>query len=74
MAKQRERDRFDGYAVVLFVDEDNDWLAHITDLPRISAFGPTPEEALEELDVAWAAARESCAARGVEISAARARA
>jgi predicted RNase H-like HicB family nuclease len=73
MAKRRERDRFDGYAVELFLDEDNDWLAHLVELPGISAFGRTPEKALEELDVAWAAARESYAARGVEIPAAPAR-
>ena len=73
MAKRRERDRFDGYAVELFLDEDNDWLAHLVELPGISAFGPTPEKALKELDIAWAAARESYAARGLEIPAAPAR-
>ncbi len=73
MAKQRERDRFDGYAVELFLDEDNDWLAHLVELPGISAFGRTPEKALEELDVAWAAARESYAACGLEIPVAPAR-
>ena len=73
MAKQRERDRFDGYAVELFLDEDNDWLAHLVELPGISAFGPTPEKALTELDVAWAAARESYATRGLEIPVAPAR-
>ncbi|MGB8413469.1 MAG: toxin-antitoxin system HicB family antitoxin [Candidatus Binatus sp.] len=73
MAKQRERERFDGYAVELFLDEDNDWLAHLVELPGISAFGRTPEKALEELDVAWAAAKESYAARGLEIPVASAR-
>jgi predicted RNA binding protein YcfA (HicA-like mRNA interferase family) len=28
-ARRRARDRFDGYAVELFLDEDNDWLAHL---------------------------------------------
>jgi predicted RNase H-like HicB family nuclease len=70
---QRERDRFDGYTVELFLDEDNDWLAHLVELPGISAFGPSPEKALKQLDIAWAAARESYAARGVEIPAAPAR-
>jgi predicted HicB family RNase H-like nuclease len=73
MAKQRVKDRFDGYAVELFLDEDNDWLAHLIELPGISAFGPTPEKALKELDVAWAAAKESYAVRGVEIPAAPSR-
>jgi predicted RNase H-like HicB family nuclease len=73
MAKQRKRDRFDGYAVELFPDEDNDGLAHLVELPGISAFGPTPEKALEELDAAWAAAKESYAAHGLEIPVAPAR-
>lgn len=63
MTKQRERERFDGYAVELFLDEYNDWLAHLVELPGISAFGSTPEKALKELDVAWAAAKESYVAR-----------
>ena len=45
MAKQKESARFDGYAVELFLDEDNDWLAHLVELPGISAFGSTPEPA-----------------------------
>ena len=73
MAKQRTRDRFDGYAVELFLDEDNDWLAHFVELPGISAFGQSAEIALKELDVAWAAAKESYEARGVEIPSAPAR-
>jgi predicted HicB family RNase H-like nuclease len=74
MAKQKkERDRLDGYAVELFLDEDNDWLAHLVELPAISAFGATPEKALAELDVAWAAAKESYAAHGLGIPVAPAR-
>ena len=52
MAKRKARDRFDGYAVELFLDEDNDWLAHLVELPGISAFGSTPEKALKELGLA----------------------
>ena len=70
MAKRKERDRFDGYAVELFLDEDNDWLAHLVELPGISAFDPTPAKALKELHVGWALAKESYAARGVAIPAA----
>jgi predicted HicB family RNase H-like nuclease len=73
MANQRKRDRFDGYAVELFLDEDIDWLAHLVELPGISTFGSTPDKALKELDVAWAAAKESYAARGVQIPAAPSR-
>ncbi len=73
MARQKENARFDGYAVELFLDEDNDWLAHLVELPGISAFGSSPEKALKELDLAWGAAKESYAARGIEIPAAPAR-
>jgi predicted HicB family RNase H-like nuclease len=73
MAKQHERERFDGYAVELFLDEDGDWVAHLAELPGISAFGLTPEKALKELDTAWAAAKESYAARGVDVPVAPAR-
>ena len=66
MARQRARDSFDGYAVEMFLDEDKDWLAHLVELPAVSAFGPTPDAALRELDVAWAAAKESFVARGVK--------
>jgi predicted RNase H-like HicB family nuclease len=51
-------DRFDGYGVTLFQDEDGDYLAHLTELPSISAFGPTSEKALDELAVAWDLAKE----------------
>ena len=33
--------KFDGFAIELFIDEDNDWLAHFIELPNISAFGST---------------------------------
>ncbi len=46
------KDRFDGYGVTLFQDEDADYLAHLTELPNVSAFGPTPERALDELAIA----------------------
>ena len=32
---------------------------HFVELPNVSAFGPTPEKALKELDVAWALVKES---------------
>ncbi|MGA2410066.1 MAG: type II toxin-antitoxin system HicB family antitoxin [Candidatus Binataceae bacterium] len=52
-------DRFDGYGVELFLDDDRDWLAHLVELPNVSAFGSTPEKALNELDVAWELVKES---------------
>jgi predicted RNase H-like HicB family nuclease len=71
MAKKKERDRFDSYSVELFLDEDNDWLARLFELPGISAFGPTHGKALKELEVAWEAAKESNAGRGLAFPAAR---
>lgn len=51
---------FDGFTVNLYRDEDGDWLAHFEELPNISAFSKTPEEALKELSVAWESVKESC--------------
>ncbi len=36
------KDIFDGFTVNLFFDEDGDYLAHLVELPNVSAFGPTP--------------------------------
>ena len=52
-------DNFDGFSVNLFQDEDGDWLAHLVEMPGISAFAHTPAAALVELDQAWEAAKES---------------
>ena len=54
----RALDTFDGFTVNLFLDEDGDYLAHFVELPNVSAFGPTPSEALTELKVAWALMKE----------------
>lgn len=44
---------FDGFIINLYVDEQGDWLAHFQEILNISAFGDTPQEALEELKTAW---------------------
>ena len=49
----KNHDAFDGFAVNIFLDEDGDYLAHLVELPNVSAFGPTPTEALVELKEAW---------------------
>ncbi len=51
-------DRFDGFSVELYLDEDGDWLAHFEELPTISACGNSPEAALKELDTAWNMVKE----------------
>jgi predicted RNase H-like HicB family nuclease len=50
-----------GYGGELYVDDDGDWLAHFEELPSISAFGATPEDALRELAIAWRLVKESYA-------------
>ena len=50
---------FDGFAVELFQDNTGDWVAHLAELPNISAFGDDPILAVEELREAWEAAKET---------------
>ena len=52
-------DKFDGFSINLFLDDEGDWLAHFVEMPNISAFGDTPEEALKELETAWEGVKES---------------
>ena len=53
------KDVFDGFSVKVFLDEDGDYLAHFVEMPNVSAFAGTPEEALQELAVAWQGVKES---------------
>lgn len=57
--RKNNDDNFDGFMINVFFDEDGDYLAHLVELPNVSAFGPTPEEALRELAVAWQGVKES---------------
>lgn len=59
--------RFDGFSVSLYLDDDGAWLAHFAELPEISAFGQTPEAALSELAIAWEAMKEVYRDRGLKI-------
>lgn len=52
-------DVFDGFAVKVFLDEDGDYLAHFVEMPNVSAFANTSEDALKELAVAWQGVKES---------------
>lgn len=56
--KNNAPDDFDGFAVEMFLDEDGDYLAHFVELPNVSAFGQTPDEALVELKAAWELMKE----------------
>jgi len=52
-------DRFDGFSVNIFLDEDGEYLAHFAEMPNVSAFGDSPEQALQELETAWQGVKES---------------
>ena len=56
--KKNNYDDFDGFMVNVFFDEDGDYLAHLVELPNVSAFGSTPAEALRELKTAWELMKE----------------
>jgi len=51
--------KIDGFSVILYKDEDGDWLAYLAELPHISAFSDTPEDALKEIATAWEGIKES---------------
>jgi len=51
--------KIDGFSVILYKDEDGDWLAYLAELPHISAFSDTPEGALKEIATAWEGIKES---------------
>lgn len=57
-------DRFDGYSVELYLDQDGDWFARFEDLSTISAYGDSPELALMELECAWLLVKEDYLAEG----------
>ncbi len=62
-----ENYNFDGFIINLYVDEQGDWLAHFQEIPNISAFGDTPQEALEELKIAWELVKDDYQEKNWEI-------
>ncbi len=62
-----KHDRFDGFSVSVFLDDDGEYLAHFIEMPNISAFAETPEQALRELEVAWEGVKESYQKNGESI-------
>ena len=69
----KSHDQFDGYSISLFLDDDDEYLAHFIELPNISAFGESPEDALRELQTAWEGVKESYQRHGEPIPVAPAR-
>ena len=68
-----DRYDFNGFTINLYLDEQGDWLAHLQELPNISAFGDTPQAAIEELRLAWELVKEDYQEKGQEIPTAPAR-
>ena len=58
---------FDNFTISLYMDEQEDWLAYFQEMPNISAFGDTPQEALEELKTAWELTKEYYLSQGLSI-------
>jgi predicted HicB family RNase H-like nuclease len=66
-------DRFDGYTVNVFLDDDGEYLAHFLEMPNVSAFAESPEQALRELEAAWLGVKESYKKHGETVPIAPAR-
>ncbi|QLE57330.1 type II toxin-antitoxin system HicB family antitoxin [Nostoc sp. TCL26-01] len=64
---------FNGFTISIYFDEQGDWLAYFQEMSNISAFGDTPQQALEELNLAWELLKEDYQAKGKEIPIAPAR-
>ena len=58
---------FDDFTINLFQDEEGDWLAHLVEMPNVSAFADTPQAAIDELEIAWQGIKESYRKHGEEI-------
>jgi predicted HicB family RNase H-like nuclease len=62
------QNEFDGFTIHLFYDDhDQDWVAHFLELPTVSAFGDSPNQALEQLQEAWQGVKASYQKEGEEI-------
>lgn len=61
------RNEFDGFSIQLLQDDEEGFIAHFVELPNVSACGDTPEEALEELKMAWEAMKKSYRKHNEEI-------
>ena len=66
-------DPFDGYTLNVYLDDDGEYLAHFVEMPDVSAFGESPEEAILELQTAWEGVKESYQKHGEPIPVAPAR-
>ena len=58
---------WDGFTINLYLDDEQDWIAHLVELPNVSAHGKTSEESLQELFIAWEMIKEDYIEDGEEI-------
>ena len=59
---------FDGFSLnLIYDDNDKDWIVHFAELPNVSAFGNTPEQAIEELKIAWEGIKKSYIQKGEPV-------
>lgn len=56
---QASTNGFDGFTVSVTLDDEGDWLAHFLELPNVSAFAASPEQAVYELKIAWEGVKKS---------------
>lgn len=52
-----KKKQLDGFSINIFPEKDY-WLAHLVELPNVSASGDTLEETIYELGVAWNMVKE----------------
>ena len=50
---------FDGFTIKLLEEDDGDFIAHFVELPNISAFSDSPNNAIEELKLVWEETKQS---------------
>ena len=60
-------DVFGGYTLNVILDEDKQYLAHFVEMPSVSGFGNTLEEALLALEEAWGLMKEDYIAHKEDI-------
>ncbi len=53
------RNDFDGFSIQIVNDDEGDYIAHFIELPNVSAYGDTPQHAIDELKIAWEAMKKS---------------
>ena len=58
---------WDGFTINLCLDDERAWIAHLVELPNVSARGKTSEDALQELFIAWEMIKEDYLEDGEEI-------